>query len=88
MPKKQSPKALGLYDMTGNVMEWSEDYFGKYENNHQNNPIGAPYHYEDKQVLRDGAWYFAVKHCRLTNLSEELPFSCSYAYDFRIVMKK
>ena len=86
--KKQSPNVLGLYDMTGNVMEWCEGYFEKYENIHQVNPICAPYHLEDKHVLRDGSWCFAAKHCRLTNRSGELPISCSYAFDFRIAIKK
>lgn len=88
MSKNKSPNALGLCDMTGNVMEWCEGYLEKYENIHQVNPIGAPYHLEDKHVLRRGAWCFAAKYLRLTNRSEELPNSCCYACDFRIVMKK
>jgi formylglycine-generating enzyme required for sulfatase activity len=88
MSKNKSPNALGLCDMTGNVMEWCEGYLEKYENIHQVNPIGAPCHLEDKHVLRREAWCFAAKHCRLTNRSGELPNSCSYAFDFRIAMKK
>jgi hypothetical protein len=38
--------------MTGDVMEWCEGYFEKYENIHQVHPIGAPCHLEDKHVLR------------------------------------
>jgi formylglycine-generating enzyme required for sulfatase activity len=74
--------------MTGDVMEWCEGYFEKYENIHQVNPIGAPCHLEDKHVLHDGSWCFTAKHCSLTNRSGELPISCSYAFDFRIAMKK
>jgi formylglycine-generating enzyme required for sulfatase activity len=57
--------------MTGDVMEWCEGYFEKYENIHQVNPIGVPYRNEDKHVLRKEAWCFAAKHCRLTNRSGE-----------------
>lgn len=69
-------------------MEWCEGYFEKYENIHQVNPIGVPYRNEDMHVLRGGAWWFAAKHCRLTNRSGEQPNSCSYVFDFRIAMKK
>lgn len=85
--KTKRPNALGIYDMTGNVMEWCNDYFGKYSTATQENPTGPSYNYDEKHVIRSGAWCFAAKHCRLTNRSGDKEFSKSYCSGFRIAMQ-
>ena len=55
----KKPNELGLYDMSGNVDEWVQDWWSDYTEEAQVNPRG-PYS-GTKKVFRGGAWQIIQK---------------------------
>ena len=54
---------LGIYDMSGNVYEWCQDWYGgSYVNSSQTNPTGAVS--GSYRVCRGGSWYYNARYCR------------------------
>jgi formylglycine-generating enzyme required for sulfatase activity len=51
----KKPNAWGLYDMSGNLWEWCNDWHGSYSATSQTNPTGTTSGIF--RVLRGGSWY-------------------------------
>ena len=65
---------LGIYDMSGNVLEWCQDWFGDYNSSSRVNPTGV--NSGSSCVLRGGAWLINAMYCRSS-------FRCHYTPNHR-----
>lgn len=58
---QKQPNPWGLYDMLGNVYEWSSDAFQQYQESPTTDPSNRV---GDSHAYRGGGWYFNARHCR------------------------
>lgn len=82
------PNGLGLYDMTGNVREWCQDwydenYYGK--KGPKNDPVGGE-DTEGRRTLRGGDWEREAKNMRNSTRNGNATDLRTSLYGFRLLL--
>ena len=80
----KAPNELGIYDMSGNVWEWCNDWLDKetYPSEEQNNPAGTTT--GEGRVLRGGSWNDSPWAMRVSRRCGDVPHGISATYGFRL----
>jgi len=74
---KKTPNGLGIYDMSGNVNEWVQDWYAPYPDESVHNPMGPES--GTWRVIRGGSW----SHHRIKNRSTyRFPTNVGYGIHF------
>lgn len=82
----KSPNELGIYDMSGNVWEWCQNWFGSYSSASQTNPAGASS--GSDRVLRGGSWDSYAGYCRSSNRLSGTSDGRNNRYGLRLVLSQ
>lgn len=80
----RQPNGLGIYDMSGNVLEWCSNFYGLYSQSESTNPKGPVKGIS--RVIRGGSWgSYTGRFCRSAYREEYIPRDASKFIGFRLV---
>jgi len=83
---KTMPNNFALYDMIGNVLEWTGDWYGDYPKSSQDNPSGPIA--GTLKLYRGGSFLQGLNECQVSDRFSDLPGTCYCNLGFRLAKSK
>ncbi len=80
-PGSLKPNAFGLFDMSGNVCEWAQDWYGEYSPDSLVNPRGQAA--GEAKVIRGASWYSEARSLGLSTRFSNRPGFRNFKVGFR-----
>lgn len=80
----KSPNELGIYDMSGNVWEWCQDWKGPFQPSPVINPKGPTS--GSYRIFRGGSWCSTPLDCRVSRRNSYAPTFTSNYLGFRLAL--
>jgi formylglycine-generating enzyme required for sulfatase activity len=69
---KKQANELGIYDMSGNLFEWSGSWYSESEGSYR--------------VIRGGYWNYYAEYCSVASRDGILPGTRNYSFGFRVAL--
>jgi len=83
-PRELRPSVRGLFDLHGNVLEWTHDWFSDFEAESITDPLGTKS--GSSRVSHGGSWFLEAAFCRSAKRSAYTPTSRMSHLGFRLAL--